>query len=581
MRIITGFGVIYDMATLRPEPETDERTFLYNLGDNIIGYPDDYETLGEQLKSYVGDNSYKVRNQLSLSELAKSGITSAQDMVSGFKDSVSDRGIMGALFDIPVESVRPIVEGVSSLYNNEYSGPSRYDDMMVDAAKASGIGEIAKVSGYGLLAGGVPLALGRGIVGSIDDIGGPLLDRTLLDQNNSRAFAFASESELTPTAPPPTNAGQFESSNDHAVQAAIDDYNFGASSPEYIESTSGIRIVPRTDAAGNQEGVVSAGYVFPSETFGLNVPTTAGTYKLKDLVLSTKIKNRAVFEGVDVKFEPDDTGNAGGYSTGTRTIYVNSDMSPELQLETLKHESEHLFMDAARIPSSVLGGNEADLFSYKVKRLNDLEAELTGAKRRSEISEANYTRLNGVSPSGNELSDYRAIGAATFKDLSSERDALNSFTAKEMYYMNPGEFFARSSEGAVTGDFIPKRLSARDALNPFLNNVPLSSRLDEIIGGSIMPESRAVKLARMGENSPTAKRGLSVFNTTPTNLASDLYHDNYLARGATSGETRDFMMPVTAAQSVEMMRQLDRDGTIPFENGGRITGRLGSMGYMS
>jgi len=574
VRIITGFGVIYDMATLRPEPETDERTFLYNLGDNIIGYPDDYETLGEQLKSYVGDNSYKVRNQLSLSELAKSGITSAQDMVSGFKDSVSDRGIMGALFDIPVESVRPIVEGVSSLYNNEYSGPSRYDDMMVDAVKASGIGEIAKVSGYGLLAGGVPLALGRGIVGSIDDIGGPLLDRTLLDQNKSRAYEIYSD-------PSPTNAGQFESSNDHAVQAAIDDYNFGASSPEYIESTSGIRIVPRTDAAGNREGVVSAGYVFPSETFGLNIPTTAGTYKLKDLVLSTKIKNRAVFEGVDVKFEPDDTGNAGGYSTGTRTIYVNSDMSPELQLETLKHESEHLFMDAARIPSSVLGGNEAELFSYKVKRLNDLDSLLKAAKFRSEISEDNYSRLMGVSPSGDELSDYRGIGAATFKDLSSERAALNSFTAKEMYYMNPGEFFARSSEGAVTGNFIPKRLSARDALNPFLNNVPLSSRLDEIIGGSIMPESRAVKLARMGENSPTAKKVLSVFNTTPTNLASDLYHDNYLARGATSGETRDFMMPVTAAQSVEKMRQIDKDGTIPFENGGRITGRLGSMGYMS
>ena len=574
MRIITGFGVIYDMATLRPEPETDERTFLYNLGDNIIGYPDDYETLGEQLKSYVGDNSYKVRNQLSLSELAKSGITSAQDMVSGFKDSVSDRGIMGALFDIPVESARSIVEGVSGLYNNEYSGPSRYDDMMVDAVKASGIGDVAKASGIGLLAGGVPIALSRGIVGSIDDIGGPLLDRTLLDQNKSRAYEIYSD-------PSPTNAGQFESSNDHAVQAAIDDYNFGASSPEYIESTSGIRIVPRTDAAGNQEGVVSAGYVFPSETFGLNIPTTAGTYKLKDLVLSTKIKNRAVFEGVDVKFEPDDTGNAGGYSTGTRTIYVNSDMSPELQLETLKHESEHLFMDAARIPSSVLGGNEAELFSYKVKRLNDLDSLLKAAKFRSEISEDNYSRLMGVSPSGDELSDYRGIGAATFKDLSSERAALNSFTAKEMYYMNPGEFFARSSEGAVTGNFIPKRLSARDALNPFLNNVPLSSRLDEIIGGSIMPESRAVKLARMGENSPTAKKVLSVFNTTPTNLASDLYHDNYLARGATSGETRDFMMPVTAAQSVEKMRQIDKDGTIPFENGGRITGRLGSMGYMS
>jgi len=468
------------------------------------------------------------------------------------------------------------------LYNNEYSGPSRYDDMMVDAAKASGIGEIAKVSGVDLLAGGVPLALGRGIVGSIDDIGGPLLDRTLLDQNNSRAVAFASESDLTPTGPPPTNAGQFESSNDHAVQAAIDDYNFGLSSSEYIEATSGIRIVPRTDAAGNQEGVVSAGYVFPSETFGLNVPTTAGTYKLKDLVLSTKIKNRAVFEGVDVKFEPDSTGYAGGYDIDTRTIYVNSDMSPELQLETLKHESEHLFMDAARIPSSVLGGNEADLFSYKVKRLNDIDSLLKAAKFRSEISEDNYSRLRGGNElSDNELSDYRAIGAATFKDLSSERDALNSFTAKEMYYMNPGEFFARSSEGAVTGDFIPKRQGARDALNPFLNNVPLSRRLDEIIGGSIMPESRAVKLARRGENSPTAKKVLSVFNTTPTNLASDLYHDKYAGRGATSGETRDFQMPVTAAQSVEKMRQIDKDGTIPFENGGRITGRLGSMGYMS
>ena len=563
------------MATLRPEPETDERTFLYNLGDNIIGYPDDYETLGEQLKSYVGDNSYKVRNQLSLGKLAQSGITSAQDMVSGFKDSVSDRGIMGALFDIPVESARSIVEGVSGLYNNEYSGPSRYDDMMVDAAKASGIGEIAKVSGIGLLAGGVPIALSRGIVGSIDDIGGPLLDRTLLDQNKSRA------SDLTPTVPPPTNAGQFESSNDHAVQAAIDDYNFGASSPEYIESTSGIRIVPRTDAAGNQEGVVSAGYVFPSETFGLNIPTTAGTYKLKDLVLSTKIKNRAVFEGVDVKFEPDSTGNAGGYDIDTRTIYVNSDMSPELQLETLKHESEHLFMDAARIPSSVLGGNEAELFSYKVKRLNDIDSLLKAAKFRSEISEDNYSKLrDGNKLSDNEFSDYKAIGAATFKDLSSERDALNSFTAKEMYYMNPGEFFARSSEGAVTGDFIPKRQGARDLLNPFLNNVPLSRRLDEIISGSIMPESRAVKLARRGENSPTAKKVLSVFNTTPTNLASDLYYDNYIARGATSGDTRDFMMPVTAAQSVEKMRQIDRDGTIPFENGGRITGGLGSMGYM-
>ena len=580
MRIITGFGVIYDMATLRPEPEADERTFLYNLGDNIIGYPDDYETLGEQLKSYVGDNSYKVRNQLSLGELAKSGITSAQDMVSGFKDSVSDRGIMGALFDIPVESARSIVEGVSGLYKNEYSGPSRYDDMMVDAAKASGIGEIAKVIGGPLLAGGVPLALSRGIVGSIDDIGGPLLDRTLLDQNKSRAYDFASESDFL-NGPPPTNAGQFESSNDHAVQAAIDDYNFGLSSSEYIEATSGIRIVPRTDAAGNQEGVVSAGYVFPSETFGLNIPTTAGTYKLKDLVLSTKIKNRAVFEGVDVKFEPDSTGDAGGYDIDTRTIYVNSDMSPELQLETLKHESEHLFMDAARIPSSVLGGNEAELFSYKVKRLNDLDSLLKAAKFRSEISEDNYSRLRGGNElSANEFSDYKGIGAATFKDLSSERDALNSFTAKEMYYMNPGEFFARSSEGAVTGDFIPKRLSARDLLNPFLNNVPLSRRLDEIVRGSIMPESRAVKLARRGENSPTATKVLSVFNTTPTNLASDLYHDKYAGRGATSGETRDFQMPVTAAQNVEKMRQIDRDGLVPFANGGRITGGLGSMGYM-
>jgi len=510
-------------------------------------------------------------------------------MVSGFKDSVSDRGIMGALFDIPVESARSIVEGVSGLYENEYSGPSRYDDMMVDAAKASGIGEIAKVSGIGLLAGGVPIALSRGIVGSIDDIGGSLLDRTLLDQNNSRAVAFASESDLTPTVSPPTNAGQFEAydflidpkANETAIKSAIDDYNFGASSPEYIESTSGIRIVPRTDAAGNREGVVSAGYVFPSETFGLNIPTTAGTYKLKDLVLSTKIKNRAVFEGVDVKFEPDSTGYAGGYDIDTRTIYVNSDMSPELQLETLKHESEHLFMDAARIPSSVLGGNEADLFSYKVKRLNDIDSLLKAAKFRSEISEDNYSMLrDGNKLSDNEFSDYKAIGAATFKDLSSERDALNSFTAKEMYYMNPGEFFARSSEGAVTGDFIPKRLSASDALNPFLNPVPLSRRLDEIISGSIMPESRAVKLARRGENSPTAKKVLSVFNTTPTNLASDLYHDNYTARGATSGETRDFTMPVTAAQNVEKMRQIDRDGLVPFANGGRVTGGLGSMGYM-
>lgn len=424
--------------------EGPQRGMTYSelLLDNILGLDNEYLSAGERLGQAINADEVAFLKNAGIGayEGAKRVVTEpltvAEEMLTGLYDAGS--GLL----------TEDLNDRLLELYGVGYDQAS---DEQINAARESFLGDAATV--------GSVLPVGRGLQvvgdaaeGAID--AAQLAQRSRFIEENfnpryspagaaDRRFYYPSRDEnyeMDFMGNPTASEELFMQAEEAARSRLV-----GGMDPQDVLRQTGILPVPLRTTLGADEGYRLIAAVRPEDFTAFRPQSTLNIEVMNDPKLDSRTAGY---------MEPSD---APGATDRDIRIALNPNASGENRAKTLSHEMTHADLYESDIGYEETGANPQRAYADKMEALKTLDELIRATTDDVEKS-----------------------------DLLALKKDLEGTSSLELYSRNPGEMLARLSEGDTT---MLKRLTAMQALNPYLNPRNIFRRVGESLGTALLSET--------------------------------------------------------------------------------------------
>lgn len=432
-------------------------TYSELLLDNILGLDNDYLSAGEQLGQRINADEIGFLKNAGISayEGAKRAVTqpltTAEELLSGLYDSGAN--VASTLGQDPAY----LDNALREMYGVSYDEAT---DEQVNRAREALFGDVLNVASV--------IPVGKAAKMAADPVA-ESIDRA----NVNNAIDFLRETESTYD--PSQFAGMRMYTPDlyeeigmqHNPKSGEVDYLKRMADADYLESLG-----YSNEAVSNATGMLDIPMRRVGEDSNYpNLRVAAVPDELFDAYRTRKPK-------VDVEFfdpksrlfgllPPKMVGYAsqkydedGRLVPGEHVIGISRKADPRLKQNIFDHEMTHVDLREGDILPDAIGGNPEALNLDRIYTLKELTKSLKTASPEEKVK------------------------------IRAQMKELLETTAKELYYNNPGEMLARLSEGDGGGALSIKRLTAMQALNPYLNRLSLPERLVDAGLTSLLSDTR-------------------------------------------------------------------------------------------
>jgi hypothetical protein len=472
-------------------------TYSELLLDNIIGLDNDYLSAGERLgQAFNADEIGFLKNAgISAYEGAKQAVTqpltTAEELLSGLYDSGAN--VASTLGPDPTY----LNDALQEMYGVTYDEAT---DEQVTAAREALFGDVLNVASV------VPAVKGAKMVADPIDAA---IDRANLEE--AIKFRVENASEYDPSALAGRRMyvpdiyeragmyGGFATPGQKAYMDSISDADYLESlgySPEAVSNATGILDIPMRRVGEDDPAPNLRVAAVPEEIFD--------AYRTRKPDVDVKFYDppRRVFGLLPSKElgYADRKRDASGFPIpGEYEIAIsNSARDPALKQMVYDHEMGHIDLEEGDVMDDAIGGDPDNLNRdriYSLRVLTNMMKTATPEER------------------------------ALLGDLKRE---IQEMTPLELYFNNPGEMLARLT--SEERPFSIKRLTARQALNPYLNQKSLPERLVDSGLTSLLSDTRPymAPAQRLVDRTPLLqkirfpKRGYDVHETVPMDLSDSV-----------------------------------------------------------
>jgi len=506
----------YTQARAAEEPRKG-LTYSELLIDNIIGLDNDYLSAGERLGQAINADEIGFLKNAAIGayegakRAATEPLTVAEELMTGLYDAAS--GLV----------TEDLNDRLLELYGVSYDDAS--DEQITNAREA--------VLGDALTVGSV-LPVGKGLKaaeGAVDAAQRAQAIR-FMDENFSPEYSPAGAAgrrfyhpsrdedfEMDFMSNPTASEKLFMQAQQAAKSRLI-----GGMDPQQVATETGILPVPLRTTLGSDEGYRLLAAIEPEDFTAFRPQSTLNVEVFNDPKLGPRTSGYMKLS------------EAPGATDRDIQIALNPKESGEQRAKTVAHEMTH-----------------ADLYEGDI---GFEEAGSSPEKARQDKAEA-LSVLNELIK--NSTDDAEKAG---FKALKKD---LESMTAVELYSRNPGEMLARLSEGNTT---MAKRLTAMQALNPYLNRRNIFRRASDALNTALLSE-----LSLLGRFAAEKVPGIQLSDVhigVPMDMSKAVITEpGYVPRN-TSGVVSRYEIQSSGAP--DPFRNVGQE--IPFAKGGIVKGSL-------
>jgi hypothetical protein len=417
------------------QPLNELGALAYQLGDNVFGLEDEYDTMGELLRQ----------------SLREDPIGTAGSIASGVVDSAK------AAYDDPMGTLSALGDEFATAYEM-LSTPMAMDASREEVGQRLEAASLLSsvIPGYGAVGAGTKV-LGGAAANVVDAAQLRQAERfraenepqfpgqpfATTDQRETQFF-YPDNLELMNMIPPstPPQADYLTRLDDAKVAISQ------GADPADVAYSYGVLPIPRNTLTGDQFDPRFIAALTPQGMASLR-PDRASNYSS---------------QGLKTIGDPDLAANNAYFAAppGEDPVIAQSPKTPAENLPAIqRHEMTHADLYFGDVPYNEVGSSTAGMPEARLDALDE---------------------LNRLIRASNDPEERQRLIA--------HRDDIRSATSFELYQRNPGEMLARLAEGVPT---TARALTLTQALNPYIRpNVGLPMRLAETVEQSVRGERAGI-----------------------------------------------------------------------------------------